>query len=265
MWRQKPQRPQPTYEDVRLVAEVLSRINPDLIERHFGLSADTAQQFMERLVAERRFGDLQCDGWHYPPIRKLRQRRTRRKPKVTTEFGIDEAIADQPESREDLTQRIDELEQDGYRLRATIKRLQGAGKTVIAQRDHWKSLALAAEEQMAMERDREASGQDRFDALRRIVVKELHPDACNGGQLEKLIRRNASRRSGRRSSGSWSAGSDPTRGKPASISHRSQPEIERRVQDHIADHTAKFRSNWSPCADHHMALNEFAFPILTVV
>ena len=181
MLSRKEERPPPTYEEVRLVAEVLSRINVDLIVRHFSVSADTAQQFMERLVAERRFGDLQPDGWHYPPVRKLRLRRTRRTTKAIT-FGIDEAIADQPASAEDLAARIDELETDCHVLRATVKRLQGAGKTVIAQR-LW---ALAAEEQMATERDRQASGQDRFDALRRIVVKELYP--CNGGQLEKLIR-----------------------------------------------------------------------------
>jgi hypothetical protein len=187
MWRRKQQPPPPTYEDVRLVAEVLSRINSDLIERHFAVSADVAEQFMDRLVAKKCFGDLQPDGWHYPPVRKLRVRRSRRTTKATT-LGIDESVADQPESAEDLTQRIDELEQDGYRLRATIKRLQDAGKTVIAQREQWKARALAAEEQMARERDRQASGQDRFDALRRIVVKELHPDACNGGRLEKLMR-----------------------------------------------------------------------------
>jgi hypothetical protein len=188
MWRRKQQPSPPTYEDVRLVAEVLSRINSDLIERHFAVSADTAQQFMNRLVAERHFGGLQPDGWHYPPVRKLRLRRTRRTTKATTEFGIDDAIADRPVSAEDMTGRIDELEQEGYALRATIKRLQDAGKTVIDQREQWKARALAAEEQMATERDRQASGQDRFDALRRLVVKELHPDACNGGQLEKLMR-----------------------------------------------------------------------------
>ncbi len=52
MWRRKPQRPPLTYERVRLVAEVLTRINADLIQRHFAVSADTAQQFMERLVQE---------------------------------------------------------------------------------------------------------------------------------------------------------------------------------------------------------------------
>ena len=188
MWRQKPQRPLPTYENVCLVAEVLSRINVDLIVRHFSVSADTAQQFMERLVAERRFGDLQPDGWHYPPVRKLRLRRSRGKTKAANESKIEEGVADQPESAEELNQRIIDLEQDGDALRSQVKRLQDAGKTVIAQREQWKARALAAEEQMATERDRQASGQDRFDALRRIVVKELHPDSCNGGHLEKLMR-----------------------------------------------------------------------------
>jgi hypothetical protein len=154
-----------------------------LIVRHFGLSADTAQQFMERLVQEKRFGDLRSDGWHYPPIRKLRLRRTRRKPKVTNEPKTEDHIAD-----EDLAERIDELEQEGYTLRATIKRLRDAGKTVIEQREHWKSRALAAEEQMETERRRHTSGQDRFDALWRLIAKELHPDFCTGGQLEKLMR-----------------------------------------------------------------------------
>ena len=87
MWRRKQKRPPPTYEDVRLVAEILSRINAELIERHFALRPDTAQHFMGRLVAERRFGAIQADGWHYPPIRKLRLRQTRRTTNATT-FGI---------------------------------------------------------------------------------------------------------------------------------------------------------------------------------
>jgi hypothetical protein len=73
---------------VCLVAEVLSRINADLIERHFAVSADTAQQFMGRLVVEKRFGDLRPDGWHYPHIRKLRLRRPRSKPKAAVEVMV---------------------------------------------------------------------------------------------------------------------------------------------------------------------------------
>ncbi len=51
------------------MAEPLTHISVDLIQRHFAVSADTAQQFMERLVQEKRFGDGQADGWNYPPVR----------------------------------------------------------------------------------------------------------------------------------------------------------------------------------------------------
>ena len=88
----------------------------------------------------------------------------------------------------DLAGQIDELEQEGHALRARIKRLQNAGKTVISQREEWKSRALAAAELLEAERNRHAGGLDRFDVLRRLVAKELHPDFCDGGHLEKLMR-----------------------------------------------------------------------------
>jgi hypothetical protein len=59
---------------------------------------------------------------------------------------------------------------------------------VIAQREHWKSRALATEDLLEAERNRHVGGQDRFDALRRLVAKELHPDFCKGEQFEKLMR-----------------------------------------------------------------------------
>ena len=188
MWRRNQRRPPSSYEDVRLVAEVLSRLSAGLIERHFGLSSDIAQQFMDRLVEERRFGDLQPDGWHYPPTRKLRLRRIRRKPTYADEFKVGESAPDEPPSVEDLTQRVDELEGEAHTLRATVKRLQGAGRTVISQREQWKARALAAEEQMETERSRRTRDYGRFDALRRLIAKELHPDFCTGGAIEKSIR-----------------------------------------------------------------------------
>ena len=97
MWLRKPQRPPPSYEDVRLVAEALSRINADLIQCHFVVSANTAQEFMERLVAEKRFGDVQPDGWHYPPIRKLRRHRPPRNQMTANKPKTEQSIADEPE------------------------------------------------------------------------------------------------------------------------------------------------------------------------
>jgi hypothetical protein len=189
MWRRKPERPPaPPYEDVRDVAEVLSRIRPELIERHFAVSADAARQFMDRLVAERHFGGLQPDGWHYPPIRKLRPRRSHRTPKTTTKSKIDERRASETASVEHLTRRIDELEQQGHVLRAKVQRLQSAGRAIIAQRGEWKARALAAEELLAFERHQHSKGDDRFNVLRHLIAKELHPDFCAGGNIEKLLR-----------------------------------------------------------------------------
>lgn len=193
MWRRKPQRPPPTYEDVRLVAEALSRINVGLIERHFALGTDTARHFMERLVQEKRFGDLQQDGWHYPPIHKVRRHRPPRKQKAANNVTTEERIADRPEPAEDLAGRIDQLEQEGHTLRAKVTRLQHAGKTVIEQREQWKSRAIAAEDdvkRLATELPSRPSVKpdNRFDTLRRLVAKELHPDFCKGGQFEKLMR-----------------------------------------------------------------------------
>jgi hypothetical protein len=59
---------------------------------------------------------------------------------------------------------------------------------VITQRDQWKSRALAAERLVEIERLRPSKVDERFDILRRLVAKELHPDFCNGGDLEKLLR-----------------------------------------------------------------------------
>src|SRR5437763_17166744 len=135
MWQRKQRRPPSTYEDVRKVAEVLSRINAALIEKHFAVSTATAQEFMERLVTERLFRDLQPDGWHYPLTRSKRLRRSRATRKTAERPKVVEIVTNQPASVEDLSKRIGELERDGSALRARVKRLRNAGRTVIDQRE----------------------------------------------------------------------------------------------------------------------------------
>jgi hypothetical protein len=97
-----------------------------------------------------------------------------------------------PVSTDELGNRVGELEGEVRTLRASVSRLQNAGKTVIAQREEWKARALAAEQntmdltiQLANSR---ATRDDRFDALRRLVARELHPDHCAGGDIEKTVR-----------------------------------------------------------------------------
>ena len=189
----KSKRPPPTFENVRLVAEVLSRLNAQLIEKHFNLDADTAREYMERLVEEGHFGKISADGWHYPLKRQERLRRSsaqkpKAKPKVADSVAEN---VDRPGSA-DMSNRICELEGEVQALRARVKRLQRAGKTIIAQREAWMARALAAERE-AMELTTQLAGRlatrdSRYDALRRLIARELHPDHCTGGEIEKLVR-----------------------------------------------------------------------------
>jgi hypothetical protein len=68
--------------------------NAALIEKYFAVSRAAARQYMERLVADGHFGALQPDEWHYPPVRKLRLPRTRRKPTYADEFKVGESALD---------------------------------------------------------------------------------------------------------------------------------------------------------------------------
>jgi hypothetical protein len=185
MWWRKPVRPPPSYDDVCSVAEVLSRINADLIERHFAVSADEARQFLQRLVQECHFDQITPDGWHYPLMRRQRLRRLRaaRKPAM-----VEEVIANQPATTDDLSKRIDELERERRARRYWIKRLPNAGKTVIRQREEWMSRAIEVEDALVAERCKPMNGDNRFDTLRRVIAKELQPDFCTGGDLEKTVR-----------------------------------------------------------------------------
>ena len=103
MWRRKQQRSPPSYEDVRRVAEVLSRINAALIEKHFAVTQATAQEFMERIVKEGHF-DQRADGWHYPLTQRQRLRRSHGKRRAAGRPKPAEAIAIEPASVEDLMQ-----------------------------------------------------------------------------------------------------------------------------------------------------------------
>lgn len=63
---------------------------------------------------------------------------------------------------------------------------------MIAQREKWKAQALGAEQRVtdliAQLASRPETRDGRFDALRRLVAKELHPDFCDSGGLEKTLR-----------------------------------------------------------------------------
>jgi hypothetical protein len=185
VWWHKHERPAPTFEDVLSVAQVLSRINAELIRKQFGVCADAAETFMARLVQENHYNQIGWDGWHYPPAReRLRPTRERRREdaKPKADDGMDRNLA------ADLNKQINELEGEVRALKARIERLQNAGKTVIAQREEWKQRALSAEDFSGEMLDSSAEHEKRFGTLRRLVARELHPDHCDGGDFEKMVR-----------------------------------------------------------------------------
>jgi hypothetical protein len=166
----------------------LSRINAQLIERQFAISPDASAALMARLVAGGHFDAMGIDGWHCPQARQERLRRPRANRKLTEKPKVNAVTVEQPISAASLNKRIQELEEEGRTLRASVKRLQNAGKTVITQREEWQTRALAAEDRLETERRRPMNPDKRFDALRRLIAKELHPDFSTDGDLDKLLR-----------------------------------------------------------------------------
>jgi hypothetical protein len=59
--------------------------------------------------------------------------------------------------------------------RENMQKLRDACRLLIAEREAWKRRALAAEARMLTEEADEMDRQ-RFDALRRVLARELHPD-----------------------------------------------------------------------------------------
>ena len=106
--------------------------------------------------------------------------------------GNFEPNTDPPVSVDELGKRVAELEGEVRALKASVSRLQNAGKTVIAQRQQWKARALVAEQKLtdltAQLANRRPPRDDRFEVLRRLVARELHPDHCMGGDIEKAVR-----------------------------------------------------------------------------
>jgi hypothetical protein len=127
------------------------------------------------------------------PDRRFTEEQKYTAPEAKREaVGNFEPNTDPPVSVDELGKRVAELEGEVRALKASVSRLQNAGKTVIAQRQQWKARALVAEQKLtdltAQLTNRRPPRDDRFEVLRRLVARELHPDHCMGGDIEKAVR-----------------------------------------------------------------------------
>jgi hypothetical protein len=151
-----------------------------------------AVAIIEENFSRPRPDDRKCDIASHPDQRSTGERKYTGPEAKREAVGSFEPHTDPPVSADELGKRVGELEKEVRALRASVSRLQNAGKTVIAQREEWKALALVAEQKLtdltAQLANRRPTRDDRFDALRRLVARELHPDHCTGGDIEKTVR-----------------------------------------------------------------------------
>jgi hypothetical protein len=71
--------------------------------------------------------------------------------------------------------------------RENMQKLRDACRLLIAEREAWKRRALAAEARMLTEEADEMDRQ-RFDALRRVLARELHPDYAPADRGDMSLR-----------------------------------------------------------------------------
>jgi len=184
--------PIPSYADAVRYVRRQPRINTSTLADGLGIRWSLALDYLERMERSGVVGAIQDDGWwpvarsKDPPIARKpdtsdKGTRLRRgnppKPENPTEPTV---LTPSPKTAADNDQQqmLDKLREAARVLmaeRENMQKLRDACRLLIAEREAWKRRALAAEARMLTEEADEMDRQ-RFDALRRVLARELHPD-----------------------------------------------------------------------------------------
>jgi len=184
--------PIPTYADAVRYVRRQPRINTSTLADGLGIRWSLALDYLERMERSRVVGAIQDDGWwpvarsKDPPIARRPEASDkgttlRRGSPVAAEKPTETAALPPPASAtatHDRQQMLDKLREAARVLmaeRENMQKLRDACRLLIAEREAWKRRALAAEARMLTEEADEMDRQ-RFDALRRVLARELHPD-----------------------------------------------------------------------------------------
>jgi hypothetical protein len=184
--------PIPTYADAVRYVRRQPRINTSTLADGLGIRWSLALDYLERMERSRVVGAIQDDGWwpvarsKDPPIGRRPEASDkgttlRRGSPVAAEKPTEAPALPPPASAtatHDQQQMLDKLREAARVLmaeRENMQKLRDACRLLIAEREAWKRRALAAEARMLTEEADEMDRQ-RFDALRRVLARELHPD-----------------------------------------------------------------------------------------
>ena len=179
----------PSYADAVRYVRRQPRINTSTLADGLGIRWALALDYMERMEREGIVGAIDDDGWwpvarsQDPPMaRKAEAKGTtlRRGKPASTAAPETPALAPppRPAADPDQAQLLEKLREAARVLmaeRENMQKLRDACRLLIAEREAWKRRALAAEARMLTEEADEMDRQ-RFDALRRVLARELHPD-----------------------------------------------------------------------------------------
>lgn len=196
--------PPPTYADAVRYVRRQPRINTSTLADGLGIRWSLALDYLERMERSGVVGAIQDDGWwpvarsKDPPIARKpdtsdKVTRLRRgnppKPESPTEPTV-LTPSPKPSADNNQQQMLDKLREAARVLmaeRENMQKLRDACRLLIAEREAWKRRALAAEARMLTEEADEMDRQ-RFDALRRVLARELHPDYAPADQGDLSLR-----------------------------------------------------------------------------
>ncbi len=182
----------PTYADAVRYVRRQPRINTSTLADGLGIRWGIALDYLERMERAGVVGAIDDDGW-WPVARSKGQpiaRKTGASDKSTTlrrgNTPDAEKLTEAPvlppplnaTTNNDQQQMLEKLREAARVLmaeRENLQKLRDACRLLIAEREAWKRRALAAEARMLTEEADEMDRQ-RFDALRRVLARELHPD-----------------------------------------------------------------------------------------
>ncbi len=198
--------PIPSYADAVRYVRRQPRINTSTLADGLGIRWGIALDYLERMERSGVVGAIDDDGWwpvarsKDPPIARkpsaaepgkgatLRRRSqpAPEKPAVTPALPPPPSAA----AANDQQQMMDKLREAARVLmaeRENMQKLRDACRLLIAEREAWKRRALAAEARMLTEEADEMDRQ-RFDSLRRVLARELHPDYAPADRGDMSLR-----------------------------------------------------------------------------
>lgn len=183
--------PTPTYADAVRYMRRQPRINTSALADGLGIRWSLALGYLQRMEQAGIVGAIDDHGWWPvsrpqgpPAVRKAAAAQPATPPqgpgpKPEKPQEAPAAATPPGQSGNEDQQKLLEKLRDAARVlmaeRENMQKLRDACRLLIAEREAWKRHALAAEARMLTE-EADEMDRHRFDELRRVLARELHPD-----------------------------------------------------------------------------------------